>query len=78
MTLVGKTLISLGLQDQPSLESLEAAYRELKRTNNLPENPEVRRAKEQHAAIANATSVDEVRRLAGGDATSGYDDDFRR
>jgi hypothetical protein len=40
-------------------------HAELKRTNRVPENLEVRRMKEQRDAIANAGSFDEIRRAAG-------------
>lgn len=66
---MGETLISLGLQDQPSVESLEAAYQELVRTNRVPANATLRAAQEQYDKISTATSVEQIREAVGGSSS---------
>jgi hypothetical protein len=62
---MGETLSSLGLTDSPSVESLEAAYAELRSQNRIAENPEVRAARDQDERIANARTPEELRAALG-------------
>ena len=58
---VGEMVFSLGLQDQPSVETLEAVYAELQRTNRVPTNPALEAAQEAHDRISQATNFEEIR-----------------
>jgi hypothetical protein len=55
----GEAIIRLGLDDSPSVESLEAAYEELQRTGGLVESPDVAYAER----LATATDSAEIARI---------------
>lgn len=61
---IQNAIIALGLTDRPSLETLEAAFQEIVRTENYFENPELAEKRSNATAIANATSIDEIRSAA--------------
>lgn len=62
---MGDTILSLHLDNQPNVDSLEAAYRDLVRRNAVPENHELNATRERHERIANASSVEEIRSALG-------------
>jgi hypothetical protein len=63
---IGRTIQSLGLEGSPSVESLQAAYADMKRRNAVPKNSET----ELHNRIASAKSPDELRQILGRGSSS--------
>jgi hypothetical protein len=60
MNAIGDQLISMGLDDAPSVEALERAYAELQRNGGLTESPETAYARE----IASAETLEDIRALS--------------
>lgn len=62
---IGETVFALGLQGKPDVESLEAAYAELQRTNGVPSNPALEASKEADTRyqreVSEATTLEEIR-----------------
>ncbi len=64
MKRIGETIIALGLQDSPSVASLEAAYAELRRTKQYTSNAELQAEREAQNKIRSATDYESIRAAA--------------
>jgi hypothetical protein len=64
MKRIGETIIALGLQDSPSVASLEAAYAELRRTKQYTSNAELQAEQEAQRKIRSATDYESIRAAA--------------
>ena len=56
----GRTLERLNLLGAPTVESLEAAYQDMRRRNAIAKNPELEKQRELRSRLENATSYSEI------------------